>query len=181
MSAKKSILVGAVIAIVMAITAEGVIAQTKTLTDEELGIRKETIYDEGTVKPEHGEYSRETPGKSKRIERSFENSPPLIPHDITGMLPIAETNNICLGCHMPDAARSMGAVPIPKSHFMDFETKKDLKGKLDGKRYNCVQCHVPQTETAPPVKNVFKGEFREKKGKFRSNLIDTLNEGVTAE
>ncbi len=148
---------------------------------EESGIRKESVEEETTVTPSHGEYLKTEPGKSKKIERSFENSPPLIPHDLTGMLPIAETGNMCLGCHMPDEAARSGATPIPKSHLTDLETGEDLHGKLDGKRYNCMQCHVPQVEIPAAVKNTFKSEFRNKKGKVRSNLSDILNEGVSAE
>ncbi|HXX58913.1 MAG TPA: nitrate reductase cytochrome c-type subunit, partial [Thermodesulfovibrionales bacterium] len=146
-----------------------------------LGIRKESIYEEEKVRPEHGEYPQDAPGQSKKIKRTFENSPPLIPHDITGMLPIAETNNMCMSCHMPEYAKSMGATPIPRSHLTNLDTGEDLKGKLDGKRYNCMQCHVLQVNVQPPVKNLFKGEFRDKKGKESSNLLDILNEGVQAE
>jgi len=149
--------------------------------EEDLGIRKESLYDEEKVKPGHGEYITTGPGKSRRIERSFENSPPLIPHDLTGMLPIAQTNNMCLNCHMPETAKGIGATALPRSHFIDFESGTDLKGKLDGKRYDCMQCHVPQVNVPEPVKNVFKGEFRSSKGKSRSNLIDSLNEGVKTE
>jgi len=156
-------------------------ADKKEKSEEDLGIRKESIYEEGQVNPKGGEYSRTEPGKSKKIERAFENSPPLIPHDLTGMLPIAETNNMCLGCHMPKAAGEIGATPLPKSHFIDFETGKDLQGNLDGKRYNCMQCHVPQVDIPEPIKNSFKGEFRHKKDKTQSNLLDSLNEGVNAE
>ncbi len=153
----------------------------KAKSEEELGIRKETLYDESKVVPHHGEYGREKPGESKRIERAFENSPPLIPHDLTGMLPIAETNNSCLNCHMPEHAKSLGATALPKSHFVDMDTGHDLKGKLDGKRYNCMQCHVPQVNIPEPIKNTFKAEYRTKKSKTSSDLLDSLNEGVTAE
>lgn len=158
-----------------------VLAEKKDYTEEELGIRKEPLYDEKKAMPEHGETIKKEPGESKKFERSFENSPALIPHDITGMLPIAQTNNICMGCHMPDAAVGSGATPIPRSHFVDMDTGKDLEGKLDGDRYNCLHCHVIQTVINPPVKNIFKGEFRDKEGKHRSNLLDVLNEGVKSE
>lgn len=153
----------------------------KAYTEEELGLRQETLYDESKEAPAHGETIHKEAGKSKKFERSFENSPPLIPHDITGMLPIARTDNMCMGCHMPDAVSATGATAIPKSHFFDIDTGKDLGGSLDGKRYNCMQCHVIQTTITPPVKNLFKSEFRSNKGKYRSNLLDTLNEGVNAE
>ena len=153
----------------------------KETTEEELGIRKDSLYNEDTVKPEHGEYSHAEPGKSKRLGRAFENSPPLIPHDLTGMLPIAETNNSCLNCHMPKLASEIGATPMPKSHFFDIDTGKDLTGKLDGKRYFCMECHVPQVNIPEPIKNTFKADFRSKKSKTSSDLIDSLNEGVKAE
>lgn len=153
----------------------------KTIQEEDLGLRKETLYSEETVKPEQGVYSKAQPGTSKKIERAFENSPPLIPHDITGMLPIAITGNRCLGCHMPEEAKRRGATPVPKSHLMKLATKEDLHGRLDNERYNCMECHVQQVETAPPVKNMFKGGFKSKEEKSRSNLSDTLNEGVPAE
>ena len=74
--------------------------------EEELGIRKESLYDEKKVEPSEGKYGTASPGASKRFQRAFENSPPLIPHDLTGMLPVAETNNMCVNCHMPKVARS---------------------------------------------------------------------------
>jgi cytochrome c-type protein NapB len=173
-------LMAAGISLFITLSAGSVFADKKEKgkSEEELGIRKESLYDEEKVKTPHGEYSTAEPGKSKKIERAFENSPPLIPHDLTGMLPIAETNNMCLGCHMPDAATGIGATPLPKSHLVDFKTKKDLQGKLDGKRYDCMQCHVPQVNIPEPIKNLFKAEFRQKKDMTSSNLLDLLNEGV---
>ncbi|HSB51397.1 MAG TPA: nitrate reductase cytochrome c-type subunit, partial [Dissulfurispiraceae bacterium] len=61
--------------------------------EEEYGFRKGSLFEEEAVKPVHGEYVSTEPGKSKKFQRAFENSPPLIPHDLTGMLPIAQTNN----------------------------------------------------------------------------------------
>lgn len=174
-------LIAVVTGAIILFTGSAALADKKEKSEEDLGIRKESIYEENKVSPKGGEYSRAEPGKSKKIERAFENSPPLIPHDLTGMLPIAETNNMCLGCHMPDVAKGIGATPLPKSHFIDFETGKNLQGKLDGKRYNCMQCHVPQVNIPEPIKNAFKGEFRHKKDKTQSNLLDNLNEGVKTE
>lgn len=177
----KKAVVTAGIALVLAFGVNPAVADKKQSdgkSEEELGIRKQSLYSEEKEKPDHGEYSKTEPGKSKRIERAFENSPPLIPHDLTGMLPIAETNNSCLNCHMPEAALSMNATPLPKSHFVDMETGKDLKGSLDGKRYSCMQCHVPQVKIPEAIKNTFRADFRSKKSKTSSSLLDTLNEGV---
>ena len=167
-----------VLALIPVFSITSVYAETNFISEEELGIRKETLYDENKTTPVYGEPLNKEAGDSIRIERAFENSPPLIPHDITGMLPIALTDNICMGCHMPDESESSGATPIPKSHLFDISTGKDLKGKLDGKRFNCMQCHVIQTTLSPAVENIFKGVFREEGDRYRSNLIDTLNEGI---
>jgi cytochrome c-type protein NapB len=122
------------------------------------------------------------PGESTRFDRSFENSPPLVPHDITGMLPLeGEGDNICMGCHMPEEAIFSGATSLPSTHLINFDTGEYLKGELDGGRYNCLQCHVIQNILTPAVENIFKGEFRDERGRYRSNLINILNEGVEAE
>lgn len=158
--------------------AGSVFAQAKGRSEDEIGLRHETLYDENKVSPAHGEYGKAEPGKSKPLGRAFENSPPLIPHDLTGMLPVAETHNACLNCHMPEHASALGATPIPRSHFVDLDTGKDLKGALDGERYPCMQCHVPQVNIPEAIKNTFRADFRSKKSKTSSNLLDTLNEGV---
>ena len=157
-------------------------AQTKAKSEDEIGLRQETtVYDETKAMPAHGEYGKIEAGKSKPLGRAFENSPPLIPHDLTGMLPLEETNNSCLNCHMPEHAGAIGATALPKSHFFDIDTGKDLKGHLDGKRYFCMQCHVPQVNIPEAIRNTFKADFRSKKSKTSSNLLDTLNEGVKAD
>ena len=161
--------------------AGGVFAQAKGTSEEEMGLRHETLYDETKAMPAHGEYGKAEAGKSKPLGRAFENSPPLIPHDLTGMLPVVESNNACLNCHMPEHAGALGATPLPKSHFYDIDTGQDLKGQLDGKRYPCMQCHVPQVNIPEAIKNTFKADFRSKKSRTSSNLLDTLNEGVKAE
>lgn len=155
-------------------------SQPKVYLEEDLGLRHETLYDESTTEPVHGETTRKEPGESSKFERSFENSPPLIAHDITGMLPL-ERDNICMGCHMPEEAVFSGATPIPSSHLINLTTGEYLRGKLDGARFNCVQCHVVQNILTPAVENIFKGDFRDKEGRYSSNLLNMLNEGVDVE
>ncbi len=147
------------------------------ITDDELGIRKGSLLDEEKVKPARTEYTKEA-GKAKKMERSFENSPALIPHDIDSMLPITLKNNQCVECHMPDKAKQTGATPIPRSHLMKLAEGKDLNGKLDNERFNCVECHARESNATPPVKNTFKGGFKNSRERTRSDLADTVNEGV---
>jgi len=121
----------------------------------------------------------------------------MIPHSVEGLLPITKNNNACLGCHMPNVAKGVGATPIPPSHFVNFrpQTKigkngavvkegKAVKNTSDVKvvihkqkklyqgRYNCSQCHAPQANVKPLVKNNFTPDFKDPKLKKKSNLLD---------
>lgn len=177
-----------------------VYAAEKAVGEESLGLRKVEIYTEDSAVPNGTNYHTEAPGTSKKFKRAYENAPPMIPHDVTDFLPIEKNNNACLGCHMPEVAKDMGATPIPKSHFTNFRPsvevdaddnfksesndqiiKKDLKDKLYEGRYNCSQCHAPQTQGNLVVGNNFKPLYPNKKGQKhqnRSYLIDELDVGV---
>ncbi len=162
------------------------------------------------MKPVEFSYSKDAPGTSKRIERAYMNAPPMIPHSVDGLLPITRENNQCLSCHMPEVAKSMGATPIPPSHFINFrpDTKmkdgkvikegkvvgEDIKNTSDIKlakvkklnglyqgRFNCSQCHAPQANVKPLVENSFTPDFKDDKLKGKSNLVDVINEGVDIE
>jgi len=152
-------------------------AVSQSYTEEELGLRKADIYTEKNVVAEPTSYSEVPAGEAPMIKRSFENAPPMIPHDVEGLLPITKDSNACTGCHLPEVAAAVKATPIPKSHFFDMRTQKVLT-QMSAARYNCSQCHVPQSNNTPLVKNNFKPEFRQANGAERSNLLDTLNEGV---
>lgn len=176
---------------------------SKMVSEESLGLRTTNLYTEDTTTGDKTKYSTTAAGTSKKFERAFENAPPMIPHDVDGMLPITIDNNSCTGCHDPAVAPSMGATPLPKSHFTDFRPNTSLakngmitkEGKevvntsdfktvatplesLSGTRFNCSQCHTPQSNSTMVPKNTFKGEFRTEGLNSKSNLIDTINEGV---
>jgi len=72
------------------------------------------------------------------------------------MLPIAQTDNMCEKCHMPDVAAAAGATPIPKSTSQTLIQGKTLETLWTAKRYNCMQCHVIQTTITPPIRNLSK-------------------------
>ena len=187
----------------VAIVSVGCASGGGTISEESLGLRKTNLYTEASeTVGEVATYGKAAAGTSKRFERAFENAPPMIPHDVEGMLPITISNNSCTGCHMPEVAPSMNATPIPASHFATFrpttkigangavmkegkavENTSDFKTvvhKLKGlsnARYNCSQCHAPQSTGAPLVANTFKPDFS-LNGAKSSNLLDTINEGV---
>jgi len=99
----------------------------KVVGEEVLGLRKTTLFNED-VKPVDGKFNRAAPGAAARFERAYVNAPPMIPHSTEGLLPIKKDNNQCLGCHMPDVAKGVGATPIPPSHFTNYRPTTVYKG-----------------------------------------------------
>ena len=166
----------------------------KTYSEESLGLRKVDIYSENTVLPSKTDYTKPAAGTSTKIERAFQDAPPMIPHDVDGMLPITIDNNSCVGCHEPAVAESMGATPIPKSHFMDFRPKHNYDGKtftksidnmknevsvkpisqLAGARFNCSQCHAPQSTGKVAVENDFEAAYTRENGAFKSTWDEVI-------
>ncbi len=86
------------------------------------------------------------------IERSFKDQPPVIPHEITGYK-VNRRSNKCLTCHSREAHKAMKATMISKTHFED----KKGNGHVSANRFFCTQCHVPQKDILPLVKNTFSG------------------------
>lgn len=167
----------------------------KIIDEDKLGIIDADVKSEETNLKEKAIYNDALPGNSAIIERAFENAPPMIPHTTEGFFPIKMDNNICLSCHMPDVAESVGAIPLSPTHFMNLrpqmvevdgiltfmENDKVLIEELDSLNsafYNCSQCHAPQTEIAISIENLFTPEFREEFGIEKSNLQSRLKEGV---
>ena len=170
----------------------------KLISEESLGLRKDDLYSEEKIKPEATNYSKEYAGSGKKIARAFQDAPPMIPHDTEGMLPITIDNNQCVGCHMPEVAVGMNATPIPKSHFTNFRPHHKFDGKtfeksidnmkneiaiqekdtLVNARFNCSQCHAPQSE-GQLVGNTFSPEFTSKDGASKSSWNGSkLTEGL---
>jgi cytochrome c-type protein NapB len=92
----------------------------KEVDETTLGLRKTSLFQEDNVAPPAVKNDRPAPGAAPRFERAYVNAPPMIPHSVEGLLPITKDNNQCLGCHMPDVAKSVGATPIPPSHFINY-------------------------------------------------------------
>lgn len=99
----------------------------KEVTESTLGLRKADLYTEDTVTLKAPDFKRPAPGESTKFERAYVNAPPMIPHSVEGLLPITKNNNQCIGCHMPESAKAMGATPIPVSHFTNYRPTTVLK------------------------------------------------------
>ena len=180
-----------------------------TVSEESLGLRKTNLYTEGAeTTGDETKYSKAQAGASKTITRAFQDAPPMIPHDVDGMLPITIKNNACTGCHAPAVASSMGALPYPVSHMTDFRPKtsmakdgriakdgravdntssdklayisiKSTGSKLAGARFNCSQCHAPQSDMPALVENTFEADFTSKDGASKSSWSGTsLMDGI---
>lgn len=154
-----------------------------TTSENDLGLRKSDIFTEEEVSGVEANYSTAAPGTSTKIDRSYTNAPPMIPHEIKDLLPITIKNNQCISCHGRETAKDMkvsmpNLTPIPDTHYRDLRSKDqhDL-GHLAGARFNCVQCHAPQADVKPLVENTFTADFQSENEKHGSNLKDTMNIG----
>lgn len=75
---------------------------------------------------------------AKPAEHVTVGAPSTIPHDIKEFLPITYKQNSCLMCHRLAKTPDAGKGKIPLSH--------QTKGKVNGDRWNCIQCHVPHQD-----------------------------------
>ncbi len=178
-------------------------ATSQTVKESDMSLRHANLLSEDKVVPEATNYSKAAAGTSTKIERAFENAPPMISHDIEGMVPITANNNMCLTCHEPEVAKATGVIAVPKSHLTDFREAVEIDkagnlerdGKLVGNssdiklvskplnhvsnaRFVCVACHAPQSENKDVPKNNFAADFRSKGLNEKSNFIDNFGEGV---
>jgi len=98
------------------------------------------------------------PRMSKQINsdlrqvRNYPEQPPLIPHKIDGYQ-VDLRSNKCLTCHSRQAVGDSQAPMVSITHFMDRDGQ--FLASISPRRYFCNQCHVPQNEAKPWIKNTF--------------------------
>lgn len=92
--------------------------------------------------------------KEGGFERNYKQQPPLIPHKIE-KYKINLKNNGCLKCHSKKNHKKEKAPMLGESHFLTRDGKK--LDHVSTRRYFCNQCHAPQMEATPLVKNDFEG------------------------
>ena len=172
---------------------------TKTVSEESLGLRKTDLYSENTTTGDKTMYGKSPAMSGYKIARAFQDAPPMIPHDIEGMLPITINSNQCTTCHEPAIAVSMGATPIPKSHYTDFRPKHNYSEKdgfsksidnmkneisikpidyLAGARFNCTQCHTPQSTGKLAVENTFEAAYTREDGASKSSWYEVMDKDL---
>jgi len=95
-------------------------------------------------------YPTSPPGETKKLERPYKGAPPLISHSLEGFQ-ITRSSNDCLMCHSEGIEIQKGhiAARVPPSHYVNEYTGEQTKDRVIGLRYNCLQCHVPQSQEDP--------------------------------
>jgi nitrate reductase cytochrome c-type subunit len=98
-----------------------------------------------TGEPGMNVYPSGGPGETRPLERPYEIAPPLVPHDVSGLV-VNRAGNDCLDCHLDGMEVDEGhvATRIPPSHHENPRTHERVVDGVVGTRYNCLQCHVPQ-------------------------------------
>ena len=124
-----------------------------------MGLSKTSVFDTPTPRVYHENAA--LPGSSKVLPRAYSGAPPQISHAIGDFLPITAQSNMCIACHNQPGQwgkpRENGmATPIPPSHYTDQRNAPDkVTENLINARFNCNQCHVPQTNAPALVGNTF--------------------------
>ncbi len=170
---------------------------TPSISEESLGLRKTDLYSERSeTEGDATHYGKSVAGSGHKIARAFQDAPPMVPHDVEGMLPITIKDNQCIACHDPMVAESMGATAYPSSHMTNFRPQSvatsgantssanlsnisiKQESKLVGARFNCSQCHAPQADAPAPANN-FEAVFTHDDGASASSWEGTkLMEGI---
>ena len=130
---QKIVLFGVVLG---ALVATGCAVTQQAVSEDQIGLRQVSLFSEEKVVGDGTNYATAAPGTSEVFVRSFENVPPMIPHDVEGMLDITKEMNMCMDCHMPAMAEAVNATPVPASHLASFRPLTQYVGgefKKDGK------------------------------------------------
>ncbi|XNM81149.1 nitrate reductase cytochrome c-type subunit [Escherichia coli] len=88
------------------------------------------------------------PKEQERMPLNYVNQPPMIPHSVEGYQVTTNTNR-CLQCRGVESYRTTGA-RVSVLLTLWTATAKWAR-EVAPRRYFCLQCHVPQADTAPIV------------------------------
>lgn len=86
------------------------------------------------------------------IDVTFGDQPPMVPHNIDKDR-ISLQENTCLKCHSKADSKLENAPKPTPSHFKGRDGEK--KSEIVAGRYFCTQCHTPQANIKPLIKNNF--------------------------
>lgn len=136
------------------------IAVAQDVGDDEISLDKNSVF--ATPDPILAAPAGMEAGENTKVGGYFEEMPPVISHQIQDLLPITLAENMCLDCH--DDPSMIGEeigedepTPIPASHYTDLRHDPEtVTQQLIGARFDCTQCHVPQTDAEPLVANTYE-------------------------
>ena len=171
---------------------------TKSVDENSIGLRKVELLSEDKAAPSETKYGTSAPMSGYKIDRAYQNAPPMIPHDVEGLLEITPDNNACIGCHEAAVAPTMNATPIPPSHYTNFRPKVKLEGDnfikgadnmknetsikkietISSARFNCTACHAPQSTGELAVENTFKPTYTRKDGNSHSTWNEVMDKNL---
>ena len=127
------------------------------IDENDMGLIEMNVFEAPTPQP--FAYGDKFPGEAQNLPTAYPGAPPQIPHDISAFEPVTIKKNLCLRCHdKPELQGKQAegeATPMPPSHYRDVRTPDTATQRVDGSRFLCLQCHVPQAQVAPLVKNTF--------------------------
>jgi cytochrome c-type protein NapB len=163
----------------------------RTITSEQLSYRHSPLNDEMNTSLPELKYTDKVAGISHKIKRAFQDAPPMLPHSVKEMLPIQKDNNQCIICHVDSAPYDKTIPEVPISHMTNFRPIKSvaLKGvntssqtlrnvsitkydTLYQGRFNCTQCHAPQSNAKLLTPNLFEADYTSKDGEYKSTWDD---------
>jgi cytochrome c-type protein NapB len=134
----------------LAVTLAGAFALPPAFASEEQSLRGDNALLE-SLKPAKI-YKLDVPDEV--FPRAYKTQPPLISHKVT-KYKINLKGNGCLKCHDKSKYKEEEAPMAGKSHYIGLDGKEG--NSIMRTRYFCTQCHVPQMDAKPLVKNTFIG------------------------
>ncbi len=138
----KKLFVMATATLILGLTSQGALsAEVKSLRGDLAIDSTSKMFDKKRQKTVDGKFSR-----------SWKLQPPSIPHKIDKDR-ISLQENTCMRCHSEENYKKEKAPKIGDSHYIDASGKKLTT--LNMRRYFCTQCHTPQMDVKPLVKNNF--------------------------
>lgn len=87
------------------------------------------------------------------LDRAFRQQPPLVPHQVE-KYEIDLKVNQCVRCHEWPNSDKEKTVKMSDFHYIDQDGV--VRDVVDGRRYFCLACHVPQLDAKPLVDNEFR-------------------------
>ena len=149
-----ALLLAAVVAMAFRAVIQEPVADQPAISDRELGLRKTALTDDRV--PPRVVFTAAAPGDNRRLPRAYEGAPPLIPHNLDGLVPITFSDNTCLVCHQTGSTDPGDPPQVPRSHLTDFRRAPGVvRETVAGARWNCTACHVMQSDAPVLVENRF--------------------------